>query len=199
MGLVWVGDRGTCPPHVFGGGGQKALCPPPMFSWIPWNLSFRNLLFHEKFIALIIFGKMHFLLIPENEYFHEIKCSRITSFMGLMCFFCFLLAVPKSCPNNIFKQTLEHGRSRCIKEGNSSYSCVRSCDFPYVPSQPEFTKEYCSNETGYFWTHVLRNNQTEFPPCVGMLLILKNFILLLWEDEFLLPSTISPILPFLHE
>ena len=28
MGLVWVGDRGTCPPHVFGGGGQKALCPP---------------------------------------------------------------------------------------------------------------------------------------------------------------------------
>ena len=24
-GLVWVGDRGTCPPHVFGGGGQKAI------------------------------------------------------------------------------------------------------------------------------------------------------------------------------
>ena len=29
MGLVWVEDRGTCPPHVFGGGGQKALCPSP--------------------------------------------------------------------------------------------------------------------------------------------------------------------------
>ena len=29
MGLVWVGDRGTCPPIVFVGGGQKALCPPP--------------------------------------------------------------------------------------------------------------------------------------------------------------------------
>ena len=29
MGLVWVGNRGTCPPpHVFGGGGLKALCPP---------------------------------------------------------------------------------------------------------------------------------------------------------------------------
>ena len=28
MGLVWGGDRGTCPPHVFGGGGQKALRPP---------------------------------------------------------------------------------------------------------------------------------------------------------------------------
>ena len=28
MGLVWVGDMGTCPPHVFGGGGQKAFCPP---------------------------------------------------------------------------------------------------------------------------------------------------------------------------
>ena len=31
MGLVWVGDRGTCPPHVFGGGGQKALRPPHVF------------------------------------------------------------------------------------------------------------------------------------------------------------------------
>ena len=28
MGLVWVGDRGTCPPHDFRGGGQKVLCPP---------------------------------------------------------------------------------------------------------------------------------------------------------------------------
>ena len=33
--------------------------------------------------ALIMFGKMHFLLISENEFFHEIKCERFTSFMDL--------------------------------------------------------------------------------------------------------------------
>ena len=31
--------------------------------------------------ALIIFGKMHFLLISENEFTHEIKCNGMTSFM----------------------------------------------------------------------------------------------------------------------
>ena len=31
--------------------------------------------------ALIIFGKMHFLLISENEFFHEIKYCGMTSFM----------------------------------------------------------------------------------------------------------------------
>ena len=35
-------------------------------------------------MALIIFGKMHFLLISENEFFHEIKCNRMTSFMKFM-------------------------------------------------------------------------------------------------------------------
>ena len=32
----------------------------------------------------IIFGKMHFLLISEIEFFHEIKCNGITSFMEFM-------------------------------------------------------------------------------------------------------------------
>ena len=34
--------------------------------------------------ALIIFGKMHFLLMSENLIFHEIKRDGITSFMDLM-------------------------------------------------------------------------------------------------------------------
>ena len=34
--------------------------------------------------APIIFGKMHFLLISQNEFFHEIKCNGITSFMEFM-------------------------------------------------------------------------------------------------------------------
>ena len=33
--------------------------------------------------ALIIFGKIHFLLISENEFFHEIKRDGITSFHGI--------------------------------------------------------------------------------------------------------------------
>ena len=32
----------------------------------------------------IIFGKMHFLLISENLFFHEIKCNEMTSFMEFM-------------------------------------------------------------------------------------------------------------------
>ena len=34
--------------------------------------------------ALIIFGKIHFLLISEKEFFHEIKRDGITSFMEFM-------------------------------------------------------------------------------------------------------------------
>ena len=33
---------------------------------------------------LIIAGKDHFLLISENEIFHEIKCNGMTSFMEFM-------------------------------------------------------------------------------------------------------------------
>ena len=33
---------------------------------------------------LIIFGEMHFLLISENEFTHEMKCNRITSFKEFM-------------------------------------------------------------------------------------------------------------------
>merc|ERR1719498_870629 len=33
--------------------------------------------------ALIIFCKIHFLLISENEFFHEMKCDGITSFHGI--------------------------------------------------------------------------------------------------------------------
>ena len=34
--------------------------------------------------ALIIFGEMHFLLIPQNEFSHEIKCNRMTSITEFM-------------------------------------------------------------------------------------------------------------------
>ena len=37
-----------------------------------------------RLTPLILFGKMHFLLILENEFIHEIKCDRITSFMEFM-------------------------------------------------------------------------------------------------------------------
>ena len=34
--------------------------------------------------APIIFGKVHFLLISENEFTHDIKCNGITSFTEFM-------------------------------------------------------------------------------------------------------------------
>ena len=34
----------------------------------------------------IIFGKTYFLLISENEFFHEMKCNGMTSFMDFMHF-----------------------------------------------------------------------------------------------------------------
>ena len=37
--------------------------------------------------APIIFGKIHFLLISENEFTHEIKCYGMTSFMDFICKF----------------------------------------------------------------------------------------------------------------
>ena len=38
--------------------------------------------------APIIFGKMHFLLISENEFTLEIKCDGMTSFMDFMAINC---------------------------------------------------------------------------------------------------------------
>ena len=37
-----------------------------------------------KFKPPVIFGKMHFLLISENEFTHEIKHDGITSFVDFM-------------------------------------------------------------------------------------------------------------------
>ena len=34
--------------------------------------------------ALIIFAEMRFLLVPENEFFHEIRSDRRTGFMNFM-------------------------------------------------------------------------------------------------------------------
>ena len=34
--------------------------------------------------ALIIIGEMHFLLISEKEFFHEIKCNGLASFMDFI-------------------------------------------------------------------------------------------------------------------
>ena len=39
---------------------------------------------HNRLTALIIFGKMHFLLISENEFFHEMIRNGMTSFMKFM-------------------------------------------------------------------------------------------------------------------
>ena len=39
-----------------------------------------------------MFGKMHFLLISENEFFHEIKSNGITSFMEFMLYLGSILA-----------------------------------------------------------------------------------------------------------
>ena len=36
--------------------------------------------------APIIFDKIHFLLISENEFFHEIKCNGMTSFLEFMMY-----------------------------------------------------------------------------------------------------------------
>ena len=38
----------------------------------------------SQLTSQIIFGKMHFLLIWKNEFFHEIKCKGMTSFMDFM-------------------------------------------------------------------------------------------------------------------
>ena len=43
--------------------------------------------------APIIFGKMHFLLMSENEFTHEIKCSGITSFKEFMTYFGLMLSI----------------------------------------------------------------------------------------------------------
>ena len=70
-------------------------------TWSSWNLLFRHILFHGKLISdirrkcilpsmiragttPIIFGKIDFLLISENEFLHEIKCKGTTSFMEFM-------------------------------------------------------------------------------------------------------------------
>ena len=66
-------------------------------SWIPWNLLFRSFFFFVKNLfsdnsrnrispnmirmgtSFIIIGKMHFLLISENELFSWINCNGMTS------------------------------------------------------------------------------------------------------------------------
>ena len=50
--------------------------------------------------ALFIFGKIHFLLIPEKEFFQELKRDRMTSFTDFMgLFLCSLesIAKPAKC------------------------------------------------------------------------------------------------------
>ena len=65
--------------------------------------------------TLIIFGKMHFLLMSENEFFHQIKCDEITSFCGIreccICSFRHILLKQHFCLALIF--TLTSPISRC--------------------------------------------------------------------------------------
>ena len=71
-------------------------------AWNPCNLWFRHILFYGKnpfmtlagsvfykiwsgrFLALTIFGKIHFLLTSENEFFYQITCDGIESFIDFM-------------------------------------------------------------------------------------------------------------------
>ena len=50
--------------------------------WLGWELP-----------QSYIFGKMRFLLMPENAFFHEIKCNGMTSFMEYMLYCKFFLQV----------------------------------------------------------------------------------------------------------
>ena len=74
---------------------QNSFAFASVLAWIPWNLSFCYTLFHEKkvifwyqqevyFTKYIISGTMHFLLISENAFCHEMKCNGMTSFMEFM-------------------------------------------------------------------------------------------------------------------
>ena len=47
-------------------------------------------------LALIIFGKMHFLLISENNFFHEIKRDGITSMHGIHVIVFLIINIVKS-------------------------------------------------------------------------------------------------------
>ena len=58
--------------------------------FIPWkNIIYdisKKCISPNKIKALITFGKMHFLGISVNNFFHEIKCNRITSFMEFIIY-----------------------------------------------------------------------------------------------------------------
>ena len=56
----------------------------------------------NKIKALILFGKMHFLGISENNSFHDIKRTGMTSFMDLMIF-----KVPEKRLAKILKRVLQ--------------------------------------------------------------------------------------------
>ena len=49
----------------------------------------------RRLTALIIFDKMHFLLMSENEFFPKIKCDERTSFIELMIGMCFSPALTR--------------------------------------------------------------------------------------------------------
>ena len=64
---------------------EKLVIPLHFISWKTHFLILAGSVFYQIWIGwlttLIIFGKMHFLLISENEFTHEIKCNGMTSFM----------------------------------------------------------------------------------------------------------------------
>ena len=66
----------------------KVVIPLCFISWKTNFLIKARSAFYQIWLggltALIIFGKIHFLLISENEFFHEMKCDRTTVCMEFM-------------------------------------------------------------------------------------------------------------------
>ena len=94
--------------------------------------------FYEIWTALIISVKMHFLLLSENEFFHEIECNGMTSFMDFMFFvlqesptqtisFVEVLAKSSRIVNAIIQRLISGWRCKICPSQNA---CMRlpSCD-----------------------------------------------------------------------
>ena len=78
---MWLGRLTDC-THCTGQftPKMKANAEPRLLSSLVWIDQYNVC---NRLTALIIFGKIHFLLISENEFTHEIKRDGITSFHGI--------------------------------------------------------------------------------------------------------------------
>ena len=56
----------------------------------------------------VVFGKMHFLLISQKDFSHEIKCDGITSFHGIHDWHLYMPWQHKTQPTNKYYRALWH-------------------------------------------------------------------------------------------